>query len=203
MTHAGTPAARWDCSGRGRCLLERQLGLPGAPLGARCVCVDGAYGASCELVCSNNCVHDCSGHGACVHGFCQCDEGWFGVDCSDTLRPRLRALPRATMHVDAAAFGPGPMGVGGAGRLRQLPAALRPHVRRLRRAVFVYDLPPHVNRYADKYSTRYWGAGAFVECAPVHERRIYASQTHFEGHLLRDDYVRTRRPRRARLFYVT
>ena len=66
----------------------------------------------------------------------------------------------------------------------------------------MYDLPPSVNRFGDGFSLRYWGTGCFAESDPIHTRRIYASQAHFDGHLLHDDYVRTLDPSRARLFYV-
>ena len=52
------------------------------------------------------------------------------------------------------------------------------------------------------WATRYWEGGSFLECDPVHTRRIYASQTHFDGHLLHDDFVRTLDPSEAKLFYV-
>lgn len=203
-TFPGSASARWGCSGRGRCLLQRlnAVSRADAPLVAKCVCVDGAYGANCEFVSSNNCVHDCSGRGRCVHGFCLCDAHAFGVDCSDTFQPQLAALPRTHLHADSSAFGPGPVGLGASARIDLLPPGLRPHVRRLRQRVFVYDLPPSINRLGDTFSVRYWGAGCFVESDPVHTRRIYASQAHFDGHLLHDDYVRTLDPSRAHLFYV-
>eukprot|EP00966_Prymnesium_polylepis_P065176 1512762-Prymnesium_polylepis.1 len=102
------------CSGRGRCLLvpdgapvydgnppltpgERVgattlsglLGIDDALGGtggtARCICIDGAYGAACDATCSNNCWNDCSGRGECIHGWCRCLPGAGGVDCSIRL----------------------------------------------------------------------------------------------------------------------
>ena len=35
----------------------------------------------------NSCVHDCSGHGSCVLGYCFCDDGYYGMDCSNTSCP--------------------------------------------------------------------------------------------------------------------
>ena len=196
-SHGGTAGVRRGCSGRGRCLLEVHDGRRQT----KCVCVDGAYGANCEGVCDSDCVHHCSGHGVCLHGFCKCDDGWFGVDCSDTVEPTQQAIPRRLMHFDRSSFGPGPVGVEPR-KLSSLPHQLRPHIRRLRQAVFVYDLPPAINREADRWMTRYWGQGCFLECDPVHTRRIYASQAHFDGHLLHDDYVRTLDLSSAKLFYV-
>lgn len=182
------------CNGRGRCMLQ-----PGATAGT-CICVDGAYGAHCEHVCQNDCFHDCSGHGECVHGFCRCDDGFFGVDCSDTFEAHVGR--RSSMHFDRRQFGAGPVGLGGRTRLRQLPRQIQKHIERLYHSVYVYDLPAAVNRDGAKWMTRYWGVGSFTECDPVHERRIYSAQTHFDGHLFHDDYVRTLDPRQAKLFYV-
>merc|ERR1712006_10591 len=34
------------------------------------------------------CPHGCSGRGQCVHGLCQCKEGWHTADCSERSCPR-------------------------------------------------------------------------------------------------------------------
>ena len=185
------------CHGRGRCVApprERP----------RCECVDGAFGERCEHVCVNDCMHACSGHGTCLHGWCSCEPGWFGVDCSDTFLPR--EPPRSTMAADPMQFGPGPVGLHKS-KLESLPGSLSAHVRRLRRAVYIYELPASVNRVCENWMARYWprtrgDRGSFAQCDPVHMRRIYQAQTHFDSHLLHDDYVRTLDPREAKLFYV-
>ena len=35
----------------------------------------------------NKCVSDCSDHGYCHHGFCICDNGYYGIDCSNSSCP--------------------------------------------------------------------------------------------------------------------
>eukprot|EP00798_Chlamydomonas_sp_ICE-L_P023547 gene23547-9071_t len=48
-----------------------------------CPCViDGLAGRMCEEQIEHFCVNQCSGHGVCNLGFCVCDPGWYGHDCS-------------------------------------------------------------------------------------------------------------------------
>ena len=35
----------------------------------------------------HECPHDCSGHGECRYGFCYCDNGYYGLDCSNISCP--------------------------------------------------------------------------------------------------------------------
>jgi len=35
----------------------------------------------------HNCAHNCSNHGVCANGFCECDPGYYGVDCSNVTCP--------------------------------------------------------------------------------------------------------------------
>ncbi|CAL0311578.1 unnamed protein product [Lupinus luteus] len=48
-----------------------------------CECnYDGYEGQFCEIPVVSVCINQCSGHGHCRGGFCQCEDGWYGVDCS-------------------------------------------------------------------------------------------------------------------------
>ena len=49
---------------------------------ARCACNEGMRGDLCELPVLHACLNQCNGRGTCVFGYCQCDESWYGVDCS-------------------------------------------------------------------------------------------------------------------------
>jgi len=131
-----------------------------------------------------------------VHGWCRCHSGWYGVDCSDAVGLRYR---RAELHDDGAQFGEGPRSA----QWSLLPLDLRAHVQRLRRAIYVYDLPAHINRaHTERWMWRQWGKSKGQGCDPVHNRRIYSAQSHFDSHLLHDDYIRTSHPERALLYYV-
>ena len=35
----------------------------------------------------NHCIKDCSDHGSCYYGFCFCDVGYWGEDCSNYSCP--------------------------------------------------------------------------------------------------------------------
>lgn len=43
----------------------------------------------------HNCAHNCSGNGVCTDSFCECDPGYFGVDCSNVT------CPGSVCHYDA------------------------------------------------------------------------------------------------------
>lgn len=35
----------------------------------------------------HSCAHNCSGNGVCTNGFCDCDPGYYGIDCSNVTCP--------------------------------------------------------------------------------------------------------------------
>jgi len=44
--------------------------------------IDGVGGRLCDVPTESFCPNQCAGHGICATGFCACDEGWYGPDCS-------------------------------------------------------------------------------------------------------------------------
>lgn len=61
-------------------------------------CPEGRTGPLCEARSRSFCLRDCSGRGRCDAGFCWCDAGWFGIDCSEHAAgreaPRLQQQQR-------------------------------------------------------------------------------------------------------------
>lgn len=96
---------------------------------------DCLWGRFCEVPVLCTCINQCSGHGHCRGGFCQCEMGWYGMDCSipsvltsirewpQWLRPAQINIPNSTEQV---------------GKLVSLNAM----VEKKRPLVYVYDLPP-------------------------------------------------------------
>ncbi len=57
--------------------------------------MDGLHGPLCEGRHEPFCLNQCSGHGACEPnggGYCRCERGYFGVDCSMTSGPGGRVV---------------------------------------------------------------------------------------------------------------
>ncbi|KAL6758371.1 exostosin-like glycosyltransferase [Haematococcus lacustris] len=100
---------------------------------ATCPCIiDGLAGHTCEDTVEMFCINQCSGHGECNLGFCKCDPGWYGHDCSRKVAgqvlepsriPQRRWLQGVAVEPPAAQEPP--------------PAATRK-----RPLIFVYDLEP-------------------------------------------------------------
>lgn len=71
----------------------------------KCACTyDGLHGPLCDGRHEPFCLNQCSGHGECDPlggGFCRCDAGYFGIDCSMTTRA---SDGRVTLHAQHAAL---------------------------------------------------------------------------------------------------
>ncbi|XP_042510096.1 uncharacterized protein LOC122085578 isoform X2 [Macadamia integrifolia] len=98
---------------------------------------DGLWGRFCELPVQCTCLNQCSGHGHCRGGYCQCNSGWYGTDCSipsvlSSLQEWPRWLRPATIHVSDA-------------QVSSSPVNLNTVVKKKRPLIYVYDLPPEFN----------------------------------------------------------
>lgn len=60
-----------------------------------CGCnLDGFGGLGCNLKSEMVCPNQCGGRGRCRMGFCQCDAGWWGLDCAHAAGAAAAAAPR-------------------------------------------------------------------------------------------------------------
>jgi hypothetical protein len=90
------------CSGRGSCAQWRGYDF--------CSCthtVDTKHlGLRCEQAVRANapCSEACAAHGRCVHGFCDCDLGWSGADCT-TAGAMPPFLTKAALHASGLTAG--------------------------------------------------------------------------------------------------
>ena len=75
---------------------------------AHCACrYDGRDGYLCQHTVAMFCLNQCTYRGTCVHGFCVCDTGWWGIDCSipttTTAAAATGGAPRRQPVEEAAA----------------------------------------------------------------------------------------------------
>nr|GLL24593.1 uncharacterized protein LOC109150988 [Ipomoea trifida] len=99
---------------------------------------DGLWGRFCEVPVSSTCINQCSGHGLCRGGFCQCHTGWFGADCSapsvlSSIGDWPKWLRPAKINI--------PDNVNATGN----PVNIEAVVEKRRPLIYVYDLPPDYN----------------------------------------------------------
>ncbi|KAG2403424.1 glucuronoxylan glucuronosyltransferase [Vigna angularis] len=127
-------------SKRGWCNVDPADAYSGkAKIKEECDCkYDGLWGRLCEVPVESVCINQCSRHGHCRGGFCQCDNGWYGVDCSMpsvissiTEWPSWLRPARIDIVDDARANG----------KMINLNAV----VAKKRPLIYVYDLPPEFN----------------------------------------------------------
>ncbi|XP_057535580.1 uncharacterized protein LOC130813737 isoform X1 [Amaranthus tricolor] len=101
---------------------------------------DGRIGQFCEVPVMSACINQCSGHGFCRGGFCQCHGGWYGADCSiPSVSASISDWPQwlRPAHIDL----PGPGHEHAAETIDELGAL----VTKKRPLIYVYDLPPEFN----------------------------------------------------------
>ena len=110
-----------SCNHKGYCRRHEQNG--GRP---ECLCLEDRRGlqGACEpsALVVHHCLGGCSGRGRCLRGFCHCEQGAYGADCSLTGDASEQLYWRAGSAVPAE------------------DAALRPRV-------YVYTLPPRLNTW--------------------------------------------------------
>ncbi|KAM1109532.1 hypothetical protein EV2_009258 [Malus domestica] len=99
---------------------------------------DGFGGRFCEVPTVCTCINQCSGRGHCRGGFCQCNNGWYGIDCSiPSVASSVREWPQwlrpAQVDVPDSSHLPG--------KVDNLNAV----VKKKRPLIYVYDLPPDFN----------------------------------------------------------
>ncbi|KAL5137596.1 putative glucuronoxylan glucuronosyltransferase F8H [Glycine soja] len=99
---------------------------------------DGLAGRFCEVPVESVCINQCSGHGHCRGGFCQCDNGWYGVDCSmpsviSSIKEWPSWLRPARIHIADDTHA------------NEKMINLNAVVAKKRPLVYVYDLPPEFN----------------------------------------------------------
>ncbi|CAI0377079.1 unnamed protein product [Linum tenue] len=99
---------------------------------------DGLSGRFCEVPVQCVCINQCSGHGHCRGGFCQCRSGWYGVDCSipSVLSP-VSGWPRWLR--------PAQLDIPNNENLTTPLFDLNALTKKKRPLVYVYDLPPEFN----------------------------------------------------------
>ncbi|XP_010516383.1 PREDICTED: uncharacterized protein LOC104792052 [Camelina sativa] len=158
---------------------------------------DCLWGRFCEIPVQCTCVNQCSGHGKCRGGFCQCDKGWFGTDCSipstlSTVGEWPQWLRPAHLEVPSDKEVPG--------NIINLSAV----VKKKRPLIYIYDLPPDFN------SLLIEGRHFKLECvhriydernATVWTDYLYGSQMAFYENILATTH-RTLNAEEADFFFV-
>ncbi|PON32049.1 Exostosin-like [Parasponia andersonii] len=99
---------------------------------------DGLWGRFCEVPVLSTCINQCSGNGLCRSGSCQCNTGWYGVDCSvPSVISSIREWPQWLL--------PAQIDVPDSLHFRGKVVNLNAIVKKKRPLVYVYDLPPDFN----------------------------------------------------------
>ncbi|KAK3283854.1 hypothetical protein CYMTET_8466, partial [Cymbomonas tetramitiformis] len=102
----------------------------------RCTCFAGWEGVACDKWNSRPCLSDCSGKGVCHNGFCQCQEGFWGTDCSISWGPDNKTPVLW-------------------GRNDTTKASRRPFI-------YIYELPPQFDTWYNGYRSADRQVGTFM-----------------------------------------
>ncbi|XP_065011559.1 uncharacterized protein LOC135585634 isoform X2 [Musa acuminata AAA Group] len=157
---------------------------------------DCLVGQFCEIPTVCACLNQCSGHGHCRGGFCECDRGYYGIDCSvpsslspiqewpEWLRPATVDLPDKVPSSDLL--------------------TIKAVVKKKRPLIYVYDLPPEFN--AHLLEGRHFKFDCFNRIYTDKNRtmwtdQLYGSQMALYESILASPY-RTMNGEEADYFYV-
>ncbi|KAL5744045.1 hypothetical protein ACOSQ2_027161 [Xanthoceras sorbifolium] len=158
---------------------------------------DCLWGRFCEVPVLCTCVNQCSGHGHCRGGFCQCDNGWYGTDCSiPSVTSSVREWPQWLR--------PAQLDIPSNANLTGNVVNLNAVVKKRRPLIYVYDLPAEFN------SLLLEGRHFKFECmnriydernATLWTDQLYGSQIAFYESILASPY-RTLNGEEADFFFV-
>ncbi|CAK9157196.1 unnamed protein product [Ilex paraguariensis] len=99
---------------------------------------DGLWGRFCEVPVLCTCINQCSSNGHCRGGFCQCNTGWYGADCSiPSVLSSITEWPQWLR--------PAQVSVPENARVTENPLYLDAVAEKKRPLIYVYDLPPEFN----------------------------------------------------------
>mmetsp|Transcript_66343 Transcript_66343/g.209707 ORF Transcript_66343/g.209707 Transcript_66343/m.209707 type:complete len:649 (-) Transcript_66343:441-2387(-) len=195
------PGAEWvnaklcpgHCNERGMCYRRGQ----NSP---ECRCYWGYFGPDCSNQREDSCFHACSGHGQCIGGFCKCDPGHWGIDCSSNLCPKEEPYRGPPANKPFKIF------------VYELPTriAYRSTALACVRACCLSSMglrrpgcTPQVPLVVGWVLTRVFGRSEIdVNSGQQYHDAIYIAYKLFLKQLLHDCSVRTRDPAEADLFYV-
>ena len=169
---------------------------------AGCNCHEGTDGALCETPVLMACLNQCNARGVCHHGFCRCDEGWYGVDCSlhrGSAQP-MRVPERPPTQQEGA-----PPAVAEATAVAAVATATAGEAAWQRRPlIYVYELPPRFN--TEMWSTKTEKRDCTLRAyTPANGTRWHMHAFGMEVAVLERllaSHHRTNDPERADYFYV-
>ncbi|KAJ3674017.1 hypothetical protein LUZ60_006009 [Juncus effusus] len=110
---------------------------------------DCLWGRFCEVPTVCSCLNQCSGNGLCRGGFCQCESGYYGIDCSI---PTSQSLSQSwPSFLQPSQTPPVRNSTGNdiniTGDDDSVDGNIKVVVRKRRPLVYVYDLPPEFNSH--------------------------------------------------------